>query len=259
MSAERLANLGDHRLAVASTAVVRLAAAAGLALLAAAASIIVMRRLAGALTQALPPTAILVGGLLLAAAAVAIRLAWFLPTIARPSPRQDRGLMLTTSLVVAGLGLGLCVPDTPFPSKLALGVPLAAEEGCLWTWFLIRKRRHFAAQASLGASPRPSRGKVSNDITQQLTRSRAADGVETLTGWLRTPLAAGQRNANIHLAFCPPFAATPLLEVEQIDGPPARIKMAQVLPYGVRFDLKLAAAAEESSSVLLQFVATSDA
>ena len=57
------------------------------------------------------------------------------------------------------------------------------------------------------------------------------------------------------MAFCPPFAATPELEVEQLDGPEARIKTAQLLPYGARLDLKLAAAAEEPTSVLLQFSA----
>jgi hypothetical protein len=47
------------------------------------------------------------------------------------------------------------------------------------------------------------------------------------------------------------------LSVEQIGGPPSRVKTAQLLPYGVRLDLKLAATAEEPTSVLLQFVARS--
>jgi hypothetical protein len=68
---------------------------------------------------------------------------------------------------------------------------------------------------------------------------------------------AGQRTGSIHVAFCPPFAAVPEVEVEQIDGPEARIKTAQLLPYGVRLDLKLAAASEEPTSVLLQFSARS--
>ena len=92
-------------------------------------------------------------------------------------------------------------------------------------------------------------------VVQQLTRSRAADGTEEISGWLRTSFAAGQRTASVHVAFCPPLAAVPELAVEQIDGPEARIKTAQVLPYGARVDLKLAAASEEPASVLLQFSA----
>ena len=76
-----------------------------------------------------------------------------------------------------------------------------------------------------------------------------------MSGWLRMPFAAGQRNGSVHVAFCPPLRATPELLVEQIGGPEARVKTAQLLPYGVRLDLKLAVAPEEPASVLLQFFA----
>ncbi len=66
---------------------------------------------------------------------------------------------------------------------------------------------------------------------------------------------AGQRTGSLHVAFCPPFTATPELVVEQLEGPEARMKTAQLMPYGARLDLKLAAAAEEPTSVLLQFSA----
>ncbi len=92
-------------------------------------------------------------------------------------------------------------------------------------------------------------------MTQQLTRSLAADGVEQISGWLRMPFAAGQRSGNLHVAFCPPFATTPELTVEQLGGPEVRIKMPQILPYGVRLDLKLVAPAEEPTAVLIQFSA----
>jgi hypothetical protein len=95
----------------------------------------------------------------------------------------------------------------------------------------------------------------SEDVTQQLMRSRTADGTEELSGWLRPAFAAGQRTGSIHVAFCPPFAGTPELAVEQIGGPEARIKTAQLLPYGVRLDLKLAATADQPTTVLLQFSA----
>ena len=95
------------------------------------------------------------------------------------------------------------------------------------------------------------------DITQQLVRSRSADGSEILSGWVRVSLAAGQRTASVHVAFCPPFARTPILTVDQIAGPPGRVKTIQLLPYGTRFDLKLPQSNEKPSSVLLQFSAQS--
>jgi hypothetical protein len=94
-----------------------------------------------------------------------------------------------------------------------------------------------------------------DEVTQQLTRSRTAEGSEVLSGWLRVAMAPGQRSANVHLAFCPPFLRTPRVTVEQVGGPEARIKKVQELPYGARFDLKLAVLSEEAATVLLQFTA----
>ena len=67
-------------------------------------------------------------------------------------------------------------------------------------------------------------------VSQQLTRSQTADGVEELSGWLRIAFVAGQRTGSLHVAFCPPFVTTPELAVEQLDGPEARLKTAQLMP-----------------------------
>jgi hypothetical protein len=61
------------------------------------------------------------------------------------------------------------------------------------------------------------------------------------------------------VAFCPPFARTPQVNVEQLDGPEARIKVVQILPYGVRCDLKLAGASDAPATVLLQLAAHAEA
>lgn len=98
-----------------------------------------------------------------------------------------------------------------------------------------------------------------DDVLQQLVRSRAADGSERLAGWLRIPFAAGQRTGSEHVAFCPPFDRTPHVAVEQLDGPAVRVKTAQLLPHGVRLDLKLAAVTEEPVAVILRFSAQSHA
>jgi len=95
------------------------------------------------------------------------------------------------------------------------------------------------------------------DVVQQLMRSHTPDGSEVLSGWLRVEMAAGQRSASLHVAFCPPFVQTPHLAVEQLSGPATRIKTVQLLPYGTRFDLKLDQPSPSASSVLLQFLARS--
>ncbi len=92
-------------------------------------------------------------------------------------------------------------------------------------------------------------------ITQQLVRSQDAAGGETISGILRAEFLRGQRTATVHVAFCPPLAALPALEVAQTDGPSARVKTVQLLPYGARFDIKLARDAEAPASVSLRFSA----
>ena len=92
-------------------------------------------------------------------------------------------------------------------------------------------------------------------VTQQLTRSTTVQGGDLLCGALRLDLAAGQRTGNLHVAFCPPFADTPEITAVQVDGPEARLKIAQLLPYGVRMDVKLIAPSDEPAGVVVQFSA----
>ena len=194
-----------------------------------------------------------------------------------PAPRRGPlawAVMLLTSLAVVGLGAGLCLPGTPLSAMFLFCTLLLAEES--WAW-ASHVRRCVEVEPGTGQAPKRGQNYFSSpknlarhpvsrenssdpffapeEVTQQLTRSQAANGAEQLAGWLRLPFAAGQRTGNLHVAFCPPFASTPELTVEQIDGPEARIKTAQVLPYGARLDLKLAAAAEEPTAIVLQFSA----
>jgi hypothetical protein len=97
------------------------------------------------------------------------------------------------------------------------------------------------------------------DVIQQLVRTRLSDGSERLAGWLRVGLAPGQRSANVHVAFCPPFARSPRIHIEQREGPAARVKEGQLLPYGARLDLKLAQAAETATTVVLEILVQAEA
>jgi len=256
----------------------RYAAGGVLALLCTTALILVVRRLAGALANPLEPATLLAVAAVVAAAAAAIRLSWLAPTPGSPRSGIDRAMMILTSLAVAALGTGLCLPGTSAVGMFLLWTLLGAEESWAWGW---RVREGFPSppsperpavttdSAHVGTS-RSNRGGIpsravptlgaeeimlSKGVTQQLTRSQTADGAEELSGWLRIAFVAGQRTGSLHVAFCPAFPATPELVVEQLDGPEARMKTAQLMSYGARLDLKLAAAAEEPTSVLVQFSA----
>jgi hypothetical protein len=241
-------------------------AVALLGLLVSIAVILGWRRAAGAIAIPLDLPGLLLAALLVATCAAGTRLAWLSAAGSasagsrRVALRVDIALAALVSLVVLAIGLLVRLPGTTLAGTLVLWIALAAEELC--TWRLVVARRPLAAlgaTAGLSSSARPAQSPPASvpgeEVLQQLTRSRTADGGELLSGWLRVDLAAGQRTANLHVAFCPPFARAPRISVQQVDGPEARVKTVQTLPYGVRFDLKVADEGPEAATLLLQFAA----
>lgn len=106
---------------------------------------------------------------------------------------------------------------------------------------------------------RSSTTRFAANVTQQFTRSMAADGSESIEAHVRTPFAAGQRLEYCHVAFCPPLASAPHVSCKQMEGPPARVKVAQVFPHGVRIELRLDETAASESNVVLQLRVASGA
>jgi len=237
--------------------------------------VICWRRLVGALHYPLETPALLAAGTMLATAALAVRFACGRAIDERPGPlRLNRLVILAPLPAVLAVGAALSLPGSSPTGLLGFWAILVGEE-CWSLWRAAGGRLPGVGRAvSLGSGKnRVHRSGTSGphmvpvasvpatlsdeDITQQLVRSRSADGSEILSGWVRVSLAAGQRTASVHVAFCPPFARTPILTVDQIAGPPGRVKTIQLLPYGTRFDLKLPQSNEKPSSVLLQFSAQS--
>ena len=93
---------------------------------------------------------------------------------------------------------------------------------------------------------------LAGHISQQLTRFTDPTGNESVHGLLRGTFAEGQRSLSLHVAFCPPFECTPDLQVDQLDGPTVQIKIAQLMPYGVRIDLRLQSYSRQTESAVIQ-------
>ncbi len=124
------------------------------------------------------------------------------------------------------------------------------------------------APSTLGESAEPAAGSGlpgddraepldSDAVVQQLTRTKPPGGPETIFGWLRLPLAPGQRSGALHVAFCPPLDGPPIIEFEQVDGPPARVKLSHAYAYGARFDVKLNDPADDEGDLVVRFSAAS--
>jgi hypothetical protein len=65
-------------------------------------------------------------------------------------------------------------------------------------------------------------------------------GGTIISGALRVVLPPGQESATAHVAFCPPLAQPPVIDLDLSEPVDARIKVAQALPHGARFEIKLA-------------------
>jgi hypothetical protein len=92
-------------------------------------------------------------------------------------------------------------------------------------------------------------------LLQQLTRSRAADRSETISGTVVAEFAQGERTTTLHIAFCPPFEVLPRVEAEIAEGPDASVQVTQVLHHGARLDVRLLQPADEAAAVSLEIVA----
>lgn len=155
-----------------------------------------------------------------------------------------------------GPGRGTHLPR--IPAALAAALLPTASTTALLAKFAWVPAIAIASRLRLGgeglAPQRPAVEKPSR-VRQQLTRTLEADGRDVCRGSARAEFAVGRRSASIHLAFCPPFATLPQLEAatEQMD---ATAKVAQVLPYAARIEVKLSAAAADRRDVIVSFTAS---
>jgi hypothetical protein len=76
------------------------------------------------------------------------------------------------------------------------------------------------------------------DTADQWQVRRTDDEGETCEGSLRVHLGRGERDATLHIAFCPPLATTPTVELEDVDGLGWELKATTTYPYGLRLTVR---------------------
>lgn len=91
------------------------------------------------------------------------------------------------------------------------------------------------------------------NIVQQLTRRSDSNGIESINGFLRGTFAADERSLNLHVGFCPPLEHRPHLEVIQVAGPEATIKIGESQTYGARLELRLQRSSHDPVDVTVHF------
>jgi hypothetical protein len=209
---------------------------------------LVVRRAAGAIASPLPPLPLVATASLLVVWALLIQLAWRSPqrVVAGESRSPDALFTFWPPLLTILLFAAACsYPGGRWADWLVWPAAIAA---LVWSSRAVRPARR--------SSPAGARDVTGDDqVLQQLTRFRTSEGNEAVRGTVVAEFAAGQRDATLYVAFCPPFERLPDIETDVADGFPVAVKVAQRLHNGTQLDVRLAEPAEESLAVTVVFFA----
>lgn len=210
-----------------------------------AAVVFLVRRLSGDFVAPLPTPGLILCGVLLAATVAALRIACE-PFVGRLSAHRRRivNVFVPASLVLLVAAV-LSLPGSSAWGLIGLWGFAAASEALLHRVGIARRARARPTRR-LSANPVPTAGR---NVWQRLTRLYEPDGADVVEGWLRADLPAGTRTTQVHIAFCPPFTRTPIVEAEQQEGPPATLKVGPIYPHGARVEIRLDRAVIEPASV----------
>jgi hypothetical protein len=266
-----------HTLSRSSAGIVRAVAVSCFVLLALGGILIAIRRATGALAGPLPAEVLIVCAGTISLAALAFRRMLPLLSHAPLARRVSWALWAAPSGVLLLWAAGLSAGASGGALVGSCGLLLLEES---WSWYqllrnpatIFEMRGASVASARLAPavspnvvhgvgiedSPELEDSPESDDafdhaVSQQTVRRSEDDGSQTISGWVRAEVAAGCRHATAHVAICPPFVHPPECFAEPMDGPPARVKVAQVLSHGVRFEVKLDEPAAEAARVLVEF------
>jgi len=89
--------------------------------------------------------------------------------------------------------------------------------------------------------------------TQWISRYSGDDG-ERIEGWTQASFASGQREATVHLSFCPALPGPADIETEDLDGIGLEIRVAALFPFGARLSVRRTGAITLADTVRIGFL-----
>jgi hypothetical protein len=210
---------------------------------------ILMRRASGALTSSLPPTDLIATATILGIWAAAVRL------FATPHSNRLSTLCLPLGIILL-FAIACSYPGDRIVDWLTWSVAVAP---ILFIHLRVSTgtppRGPLSHAQSLPVAPTPDIESESQQILQQLTRLRDADGRESIHGTLIAEFAPGERKTTLFVAFCPPFEYLPEVEVEITDDSSTDVKLVQVLHNGVELEVRLPQPASSPTSITVELFA----
>ncbi len=225
------------------------------------AAVLVSRRLSGALTGQLSSLATSV----IATGTTGLSLSAYLlfqwtgrSAVSRPA-RIAAGVV--TLVPPFALGIVLLPGHSPVATSYLLTLLLFSSAAVVVLGdlpFLVRDEP-FVSPGESEAELRLATDDGPNSVSQWMTRSVTSEGRERIEGAVKVDFAPGQKQAMIHLPFCPPFFGRPEVECESLDESVVRFKVAAAYPYGARIEAKRTAEAETARTVEVGFTAVASA
>jgi hypothetical protein len=93
------------------------------------------------------------------------------------------------------------------------------------------------------------------EVLQQVTRLRTAEGKDAVRATLAAEFAQGERQSTVYVGFCPPFELLPEVEANIADDSEADVKLVQVLHNGAQVEVRLSEPAEQAIAVSIELFA----
>lgn len=269
---------------------VRLITLATVALVFLLSLLMLARRFAGALERPLSAAGLVATALALALFAYAVRRSYLGLLRQHMEGVEAHAVMWLPLVSLLGFGSALSLPGSNVTAVTTFWMILSAEE-VSWIWYQYRytfrqqltgpaqpplsESAAFDATASQAVDTPARLGRddpnaaspfwqaptpldsLPGDVLQQLTRCQDEQGGENIRGLLRARFAPGQRSLSLHVAFCPPLETVPECTLSQRQGPAVQVDAGQVMPYGVRIDLRRPKQNLASEDVLIELYARS--
>ncbi len=222
-----------------------------------------VRRISGAFDRALPDGVFIVSIAVVVVWAAAIRLAIAMSERSMDRTAELRFVEWSPTLALPLIGVAMAVPGTSMVTILAAALLVAGEE--YWAArFAPRSKTQRKEDRLIGIGARGDGnlaapvidGAIDRELWQEQRRFRG-EREEMISGVIRCRIAANDRLAIEHVAFCPPLATVPQVELEPLEGAACRARVTHVFRYGARIEIKLDGAPDQPTECLVAFEARS--
>jgi hypothetical protein len=204
---------------------------------------LLIRRMTGSLTGPLP-----MPQLVATAAGLCV---WAMLVYSLANLKQVVGLLLCVLLLFA---IGCSYPATRFVDWLIWLPAIAIVAGLPFADQL--KPQVKRSRSVESRQPVSDEVEHPEQVLQQLTRVRTAEGKDAVRGTVIAEFAPGERQTSLYVGFCPPFEMQPQVELNVTGDFEADVKLAQILHNGAQLDVRLSEPAEETLAITVEFFAT---